>query len=103
MITVKAKILKNWKAKSEGLLGAKKAEAIYFKTHFGIHTFFMKFPIDVVILDKSGIVKALKANLKPGNVFLWNPLYSGVLELPSGGIKSNKITKGSKIKITSNP
>ena len=100
MIKIKAKKLSSWIEKSEGLLGAKKPSPIFFKTHFGIHTFFMKFPIDVVILDSKGRVVAMKESLYPNRLFIWNPYYSGVLELPQGAVKKLKITKNSIIQIT---
>ncbi len=101
MIKIKAKKLSSWLEKSEGLLGAKKPSPIFFKTHFGIHTFFMKFPIDVVILDSKGRVVTIKESLFPNQLFLWNPIHSGVLELPQGVVKKMKIKKNSVIQITS--
>lgn len=77
-----------------GLVGQKKPEAIIFFTRFGIHTFFMQFYIDVLILDKSKKVMSLKENLKPNRVFFWNPKYNTVLELPSGSIKKSKTQAG---------
>lgn len=99
MIKIKAKKLHSWKEKSEGLLTSKKPVAIYFKTHFGIHTFFMKYPIDVAIVDSDGKVVACKESLTPNKLYLWNPVYNGVLEMPQGNIKKLKIKKGSLIKI----
>lgn len=101
MIKIKAKKLSSWLEKSEGLLGAKKPSPIFFKTHFGIHTFFMKFPIDVVILDSKGRVVTIKESLFPNQLFLWNPIHNGVLELPQGVVKKMKIKKNSVIQITS--
>jgi len=73
-----------------GLLVHKKPIAMVFQTRFGIHTFFMKYPIDVLILDKKKRVAVLKKNLKPNNIFLWNPNYDTVIELPSGTIKKTQ-------------
>lgn len=35
-----------------------------------IHTFFMRFPIDVAFLDDQGVVVAVRSNLKPWRVVL---------------------------------
>ena len=70
--------------------GFKKAEIVYFKTRFGIHTFFMKFEIDVLILDSSNRVAVIHT-LKPNRIFMWNLHYNKVLELPQGAISSEKI------------
>lgn len=64
-----------------GMLLKENQYGLLIKTHFGIHTFFMKFPIDVYILDKNLKVVKFKKNLKPNHLFFWNPKYSLVLEL----------------------
>lgn len=73
-----------------GLMGKNEPEAIFLKTRFGIHTFFLKFPIDVLILDKKNRVKELKIGLKPSRVMFWNFKYDIVVELPNGSIKKSK-------------
>lgn len=84
---------------SLGLISAKKPHAIYFQTRFGIHTFFMKFAIDVLILDEENQVVRLKQNLQPNNIFLWSLQFDKVIELPSGDIKKNKIKAGDAIEL----
>lgn len=96
---VKAKYLGSWKEKSDGLLKYKKAQPVYFKTRWGIHTFFMKFPIDVVILNNNYQVVKLKKSLKPNRVMIWNPKHFNILELPDGFIEKNKMTLGTKVKL----
>lgn len=80
-----------------GLIGEKKPIALLLKTHFGIHTFGLKFPIDVLILNNKNIVVSLKKGLRPNRIFLWNPKYEKVLELPSGTIKKNEIKIKSEV------
>lgn len=91
MITLFVKEAKNIIEKITGLIGKNKPQALLLKTHFGIHTFGLKFPIDVLILDKKNIVVSLKKNLQPKRIFIWNPLYDCVLELPAGTIDKKKI------------
>lgn len=69
MIELKVKILKSFKDKTVGLLGAKSAYPVLMKTRFGIHTFGMKFPIDALVLDKKSRVVKICENLKPNGVF----------------------------------
>lgn len=55
----------------------------------GIHTFFMKFPIDAVFLDRENRIVAIFRALSPNRL---TPIYrkaSAVLELPAGTIDSN--------------
>jgi uncharacterized membrane protein (UPF0127 family) len=75
-------VAKSFKEKSEGLLKYEIPHAMYFETRWGIHIFGMKFPIDVAILDKNGIVKKVRRNMKPGAFLFWNPKWKRVLELP---------------------
>lgn len=99
MITLKAKKLTSFSDKSIGLLGTSKPHPVYFQTRFGIHTFGMKYPIDVVILDINDVVVKIKEYLKPNKLFLWNPKFDQVIELPNGEIEKNKIKVGEKIKL----
>lgn len=80
-----------------GLMGKSQPESVYFTTRWGIHTFFMKFPIDVVILDRSNRVALVKQEVRPWRILIWNPVHSRVLELPAGMTKKLKIITGEKI------
>jgi len=85
--------------KSQGLLGSKKPHPLLLRTRFGIHTFGMKFPIDVIILDKENRVVALRKNVKPNRLYFWNPMYNTVLELPLGTIEEKKILLQTSVEI----
>ena len=91
MVTLFVKRAKNIGEKVIGLIGKEKPASLLIKTRFGIHTFGLKFPIDVLILDKSNKIISIKKNLKPKRIFLWNPIYDTVLELPVGTIDKKKI------------
>lgn len=97
MITIKVKKAKNLKEKVVGLIGADKPYGFMLKTRFGIHTFGLKFPIEVLILDKNNKVVKMRKSLKPNRIFLWNPSYDKVLELPEGMIHQKKIEINSLI------
>ena len=99
-VSIDVKYLNSFFAISRGLMFADNSVPVFFKTRFGIHTFFVKHPIDVLILDNDHKIVKLKANLKPWSVFVWNPKYVRVLELPSGNIKRMKLKVGSMIKLS---
>jgi hypothetical protein len=99
MVILKVRELKSWREKIVGLIGKKKPESVFIRTRFGIHTFFLKFPIDVMILDSKNKVVDSKT-IKPNRTFFWNPIYDKVLELPEGTIEEKKIKNGNEIKIT---
>lgn len=86
--------------KIRGLMGVQKPQALLLKTHFGIHTFFLKFPIDVIVLGKEYKVVKVKQNLKPWSVYIWNPKYGTVIELPEKTIKSSKTELGDRLIVT---
>lgn len=87
----------SFKEKTLGFIGKKTITPLYFETRWGIHTFGVKHTIDVIILDEHNVVKVLKKNLKPNRIFLWNPTYKKVIELPSGMIKKKGLKVGISI------
>lgn len=80
-----------------GLLGRrelKKGEALILLPCYQIHTFFMRFPIDILFVNKKDKVIAAICNLKPWRI---TPLYftaSFAAELPAGTIKTTSIQIG---------
>lgn len=81
----------------KGLLGETEAKTLIFETRFGIHTFLLNFPIDLLILDKNGVVKLAKT-VKPNRVALWNIKYKTVIELPNKTINKTKTKIGDIVK-----
>jgi len=69
-----------------------------FRTTGPIHTWFMRFPIDVLFLDRSGIVVGLRSNLQPYR--LAGALRTAaVLELPAGAIAGSGTEVGDRVDI----
>jgi hypothetical protein len=82
---------KNLREKIQGMIGKSEPMALMIKTRFGIHTFGVKFPIDVLILNNENKVVSLKEGFKPNRIFLWNPMHEKVIELPAETIKRTAI------------
>lgn len=97
MCTLRVKRLKGILAKTKGLIGKDNAEPVFFKTRFGIHTFGLKFGIDVLILDKEHKVVKIKKNLPPNHLFFWNPKYDAIIELPAGLVEKTNISLSEKV------
>jgi uncharacterized membrane protein (UPF0127 family) len=91
------KILTGLIDKTIGVAFKEKIEPVYFKTRWGIHTFFVKHPIDVFVMDDNFVVRKMIRGLKPWRVFFWNPRYKNVLELPQYLKKYKKYKIGDKI------
>lgn len=87
-------------SKSIGLIGRKewgKSKGMLIPDSNAIHTFFVKFTIDIVFLSREFEVVKIKENLKP---FRFSPIAWGAkhtLELPKGSVKNNNIQIGDKI------
>lgn len=92
MVTIEVKAL-NGIEKIKGLIFSGKASPVLIKTRFGIHTFGLKFPIDVLVLDRSNKVAIIKKGLRPNRIFIWNPSYDRVIELPKGEITNLRIKR----------
>ena len=63
-----------------------------------VHTFFMKFPLDLVYLDRRRRVKAVVRGVKPWRFSMCLPAHS-VIELPEGTIDRTSTQKGDELEI----
>ncbi len=99
MKTITVKRAVKIKEKIIGLIGKRNIKPLLLETRFGIHTFGVKYPIDVVILNGQYRVVDTAENLKPNRIFIWNPKYKRVLELPKGTIKELKLKQGQTIQL----
>lgn len=91
---------KSLKDRVVGLIGKPEAHGLIINTRFGIHTFGLKFPIDVAVLNHNNEVVKMKKSLKPHSFFVWDPKYSKVVEMPHGSIDKSGINLGTKIELT---
>lgn len=62
----------------------------------GIHMFFVFFPLDIVWLDKNGVIQEIKT-LKPFTLHTPNVFSSYVFELPAKWCMKNNLKKGMKV------
>ncbi len=94
------RIAQNFFTRLKGLLGKSDLEAgrgLLLKPCRSVHTCFMRFPIDVIFIDKDGEVLHLVENLKP---FKTTPLVRKAycaLELPTGTVSKTGTSIGDKI------
>lgn len=88
----------------KGLLSIKNfpaRSALVLKPCDSIHTFFMRFPIDVFFADKENKIIKIYRVLKPwriSGIFLKSQL---CVELPAGSIDASRTQEGDQIKIIS--
>jgi uncharacterized protein len=65
----------------------------------GVHTFAMRFPIDVVYLDRDKSVVHLEKELKPWRVAAIRVRAASVLELPAGTVHDSGTVLGDQVDI----
>jgi uncharacterized protein len=86
---------------AKGLLGREsldEREALWIKPCRSIHTFFMKFPIDVAFVDKQLKVRAIYHHVVPGRLKM--PLsfaVQSVFELSAGRLSETKTEVGDQL------
>jgi uncharacterized membrane protein (UPF0127 family) len=83
-----------------GLLGRKslsQGEALIIKPCNSVHTFFMRFPIDVLFVDKNNLVVKTINNIVPFRISPISFRSKFVIELPVGTIQATKTFPGDQL------
>lgn len=78
--------------------GLAPGEGLWIVPCEGVHTFFMKFPIDVVFLDKKWRVVKLRPRMERGRIAVSLRAHS-VLELPAGTIEQTGTQPGDQLSL----
>ncbi len=79
----------SWRERARGLISRPPppdGAAVLLVPCRGVHTWFMRYPIDVVFLDAESRIVRVVANLAPGRAASGGRRAAAVLELPSGRI-----------------
>ena len=90
-------IANTWQMRTKGLIGRAKlnsGKGLLIPNCKAIHTWFMKFPIDVVFLDKNYRVIKTVSGLKPFRLLFGGRRVQHTLELPSDTINSAQVRIG---------
>ena len=92
-------------ARMRGLLGRRElasGEGLLIRPAPSVHTFFMRFPIDVVFLNRDGEVLKVCEDVRPWRAAAARRAHS-TLELPSGEARSRGIAVGQRIVVHVDP
>lgn len=82
LLGLKLKVAENWWERCRGLIGRdapKPGEGLLIPHCNAIHTFFMRYPIDAIFLDKHDLVVKKVENIRPWRLWIW------------GGFKAKKV------------
>lgn len=87
-------IARSFRARGKGLLGRKfmpSDAALWIHQCNSIHTFFMRFSIDCIFVDKNLKVRAIYENVRPWRLIfpVWRA--HSVFELSAGSLKNMKV------------
>lgn len=88
--------------RSKGLLGRTglgRGEGMWIVPCEAVHTFFMKFSIDLVYLDRTLRIKKLRDSVRPWRISACLTAHS-VIELPAGTIRNTQTECGDTLEIT---
>jgi uncharacterized membrane protein (UPF0127 family) len=91
--------------RNKGLLGRERlapGEGLWIVPCESVHTFWMKFPIDLVYLDRKKRIKKLKSAVPPWRLSACLSAHS-VLELPAGTIRDTQTQLGDTLEFSSAP
>jgi uncharacterized membrane protein (UPF0127 family) len=85
--------------RTTGLLkhaGLRPGEGLWILPCEGVHTFFMKFALDLVYIDKKSVVRKAVSNVPPWRLSMCLPAHS-IIELPAGTIEPSATRKGDQL------
>ena len=77
----------------------RRGQGLWISPSHGVHTFAMRFPIDVVYLDRERIIIHVEEELKPWRLAAVRIQAASVLELPIGTIRESKTALGDQVDI----
>lgn len=92
----------NYFERMKGLLGTKhldSGEGLWIPRCQGIHTFGMRFAIDVIFLDSAQKIVQLNEKLEPNRIGPVTFQADSVVELPAGSIESLGVHIGDQVEI----
>ena len=80
--------------------GLSPGEGLLIERTQSIHMFFMRFPIDVVFVDRHGDVTRTVTALRPWRVVWWARGARDCLELPVGALEASGTVPGDRLTMT---
>ncbi|MFI1934705.1 DUF192 domain-containing protein [Streptomyces sp. NPDC020330] len=96
---VPLRIAASYRARSKGLLGRDGIEGAMMLTPCGsVHTFRMRFPIDVAYLDRKFTVLAVRT-MRPGRLGLPRPRARHVVEAEAGAMERWGVRPGVRVEL----
>ena len=102
-LATEAEIAATASSRNKGLLGRTsltEGGGLWIVPCESVHTFFMKFPIDLVYINRRNIVKKVRCNVRPWRISACFSAHS-IIELPVGAIDRSQTVPGDQLEIVS--
>ena len=103
VLATRIKVAETAPQRSKGLLGREglaPGEGLWIVPCESVHTFFMRFPIDLVYLDRKNKIKKVRSAIGAWRMSACLSAHS-VLELPAGTIRDTQTQRGDILEFTS--
>lgn len=94
------RVANSFYSRAKGLLGESglaEGNALWIQRGNSIHTWFMRFPIDAVFIDRDLVVRAVYRNLGPWRITWPAWKASSVIELPAGALEKTHVEIGDQL------
>lgn len=85
-----------------GLIGRRPlapGEGLLLTPCAAVHTCLMRYPLDLVFLDRFGVIVKCLENVRPYR-FAWAPRARHTLELPAGSVRASGLAVGERLRWT---
>ncbi len=106
LLAGKVRIARTFPSRLKGLLGASvpaEGEGLWIVPCRSVHTFGMRFPIDVVFLDAEGVVAGVLAGFPPNRIGRFFRGARGALELRAGTLAATGTEPGDLLEFEGHP
>ena len=101
VLAKKVKLADDFKGRLKGLMFTRvfpACGALIIEPCRGIHTFFMCYPLDILLLDERNKVIYKQESLPPGRFTPFSCRSKIAVELPAGSLKGKEVSLGDEIK-----
>jgi uncharacterized membrane protein (UPF0127 family) len=106
VLGTRIRLADRWLTRLRGMLGhppPKPGEGLLLTPCTSVHMYGMRYPLDVVFLDRGGTVVAVYPSLAPGARTSWHRNAAHALELPSGTVDGSGVKLGDVVAWSESP
>ena len=97
----RAKVARSFWSRFRGLMGRRElptGEGLIFNRNSSVHTFWMRFPIDVIFTDRQDVVVGLREAMPPHRPYAGARGAYRTVELPAGTITQTGTRRGDQLR-----